>query len=109
MPSPAPSASRKCGRSIFRRTKSPRLKIYGARDASWPWSATALTTHLLLPAPTWESQWAREAHRRRSRPPILPDLDKIVVARDLAKRAYHTIQQNLLFGVGVVHLLGITA
>ena len=37
------------------------------------------------------------------------DLGKIVVARLLAQYAYRTIQQNLLFGVGVVHVLGITA
>jgi heavy metal translocating P-type ATPase len=37
------------------------------------------------------------------------DLDKIVVARTLARRAYRTIQENLLFGVGVVHVLGIAA
>lgn len=37
------------------------------------------------------------------------DLSKIVFARSLAKRAYRTIQENLLFGVGVVHVLGITA
>lgn len=37
------------------------------------------------------------------------DLGKIVLARTLARRAYRTIQENLLFGVGVVHVLGITA
>ena len=37
------------------------------------------------------------------------DLNKIVLARVLARRAYRTIQENLLFGVGVVHVLGITA
>src|SRR5215216_6436053 len=35
------------------------------------------------------------------------DLSKIVFARALAKRAYRTIQENLYFGVGVVHVLGI--
>ena len=37
------------------------------------------------------------------------DLFKIVLARELARRSYRTIQENLLVGVGVVHLLGITA
>lgn len=37
------------------------------------------------------------------------DLSKIVFARALAKRAYRTIQENIYFGVGVVHVLGITA
>lgn len=37
------------------------------------------------------------------------DLSKIVFARALAKRAYRTIQENLYVGVGVVHVLGITA
>lgn len=37
------------------------------------------------------------------------DLSKIVLARTLARRAYRTIQENLFVGVGVVHLLGITA
>jgi Zn2+/Cd2+-exporting ATPase len=37
------------------------------------------------------------------------DLSKIVFARALARRAYRTIQENLFFGVGVVHVLGITA
>ena len=37
------------------------------------------------------------------------DLSKIVSARAIARRAYRTIQENLFVGVGVVHLLGITA
>ena len=37
------------------------------------------------------------------------DLRKIVTARALAQRAYRTIKENLIVGVGVVHLLGITA
>lgn len=37
------------------------------------------------------------------------DLGKIVFARALARRAYRTIQENLYVGVGVVHVLGITA
>ena len=37
------------------------------------------------------------------------DIGKIADARDIAHRAYRTIQQNLLVGVGVVHVLGITA
>lgn len=37
------------------------------------------------------------------------DLRRIVTARLLARRAYRTIQENLIFGVGVVHILGITA
>ncbi len=37
------------------------------------------------------------------------DLGKIVFARSLAKRAYRTIQENIFVGVGVVHVLGITA
>jgi len=37
------------------------------------------------------------------------DLSKIVEARVLAARAYRTIQENLFVGVGVVHVLGITA
>ena len=37
------------------------------------------------------------------------DLSKIVLARILAKRAYRTIQENLIVGVGVVHVLGILA
>lgn len=37
------------------------------------------------------------------------DLGKIVLGRAIARRAYRTIQENLVFGVGVVHGLGITA
>ncbi|MHB1377398.1 MAG: heavy metal translocating P-type ATPase [Candidatus Humimicrobiaceae bacterium] len=37
------------------------------------------------------------------------DLEKIVLARSIAKRAYRTIKENLIFGVGVVHVLGIIA
>lgn len=37
------------------------------------------------------------------------DLTKIIVARSIARRAYRTIQENLFVGVGVVHVLGITA
>jgi len=37
------------------------------------------------------------------------DLGKIVLARALARRSYRTIQENLFVGVGVVHVLGITA
>lgn len=37
------------------------------------------------------------------------DLSKIVVGRAIARRAYRTIQENLFIGVGVVHVLGITA
>ncbi len=37
------------------------------------------------------------------------DLSKIVAARNIARRAYRTIKENLIVGVGVVHVLGITA
>ena len=37
------------------------------------------------------------------------DLNKIVVARVIAARAYRTIKENLFVGVGVVHVLGIVA
>lgn len=37
------------------------------------------------------------------------DLEKIAAARAIARRAYRTIQENLFVGVGVVHVLGITA
>lgn len=37
------------------------------------------------------------------------DLEKIAAARAIARRAYRTIQENLFVGVGVVHILGITA
>jgi len=37
------------------------------------------------------------------------DLGKIVGARNIARRAYRTVQENLWVGVGVVHVLGITA
>jgi len=37
------------------------------------------------------------------------DLSKIVMARAIARRAYRTIKENLIVGVGVVHVLGITA
>lgn len=37
------------------------------------------------------------------------DLSKIVAARNIARRAYRTVQENLWVGVGVVHVLGITA
>jgi len=37
------------------------------------------------------------------------DLSKIVLARSLARRAYRTIKENLIVGVGIVHVLGITA
>lgn len=37
------------------------------------------------------------------------DLSKIVMARSLARRAYRTIQENIFVGVGVVHVLGISA
>ncbi len=37
------------------------------------------------------------------------DLGKIAIARALARRSYRTIQENLFVGVGLVHVLGITA
>ena len=37
------------------------------------------------------------------------DIGKIHEARAIARRAYRTIQENLFFGVGVVHVLGIVA
>lgn len=37
------------------------------------------------------------------------DLSKIVAARNIARRAYRTVQENLWVGVGVVHVLGISA
>ena len=37
------------------------------------------------------------------------DIGRIADARDIAQRAYRTIRQNLFVGVGVVHVLGITA
>ena len=37
------------------------------------------------------------------------DLSKIIFARAIARRAYRTIKENLFVGVGVVHVLGITA
>lgn len=37
------------------------------------------------------------------------DLSRIPAARAIARRAYRTIQENLFVGVGVVHVLGITA
>ncbi len=37
------------------------------------------------------------------------DLGKITAARAIARRAYRTVQENLFVGVGVVHVLGITA
>lgn len=37
------------------------------------------------------------------------DLNKIAEARAIAARAYRTIKQNLIVGVGVVHVLGIAA
>lgn len=37
------------------------------------------------------------------------DLAKIAAARAIARRAYRTVQENLYVGVGVVHVLGITA
>lgn len=37
------------------------------------------------------------------------DLSKIAAARNIARRAYRTVQENLFVGVGVVHVLGITA
>ena len=37
------------------------------------------------------------------------DLAKIAAARAIARRAYRTVQENLVVGVGVVHVLGITA
>lgn len=37
------------------------------------------------------------------------DLHRIVGARAIARRSYRTIQENLFVGVGVVHVLGITA
>lgn len=37
------------------------------------------------------------------------DLFKIVSPRAIARRAYRTTQENLFVGVGVVHVLGITA
>ena len=37
------------------------------------------------------------------------DFGKIAVARAIARRAYRTVQENLFVGVGVVHVLGITA
>ena len=40
---------------------------------------------------------------------LTDDLTKIVFARAIARRAYRTIKENLFVGVGVVHVLGITA
>ena len=40
---------------------------------------------------------------------LTDDLSRIVFARSIARRAYRTIKENLLVGVGVVHVLGITA
>ncbi len=37
------------------------------------------------------------------------DLRRIVLARTLARRAVRTIKENIIVGVGVVHVLGITA
>jgi len=37
------------------------------------------------------------------------DLNKIVLARTIARRAYRTIKENIFFGIGVVHVAGITA
>jgi P-type E1-E2 ATPase len=37
------------------------------------------------------------------------DLTKLVTARTVARRAYRTIKENLFFGIGVVHVAGITA
>ena len=37
------------------------------------------------------------------------DIRKIAEARAIAAKAYRTIQENLFFGVGVVHVLGIVA
>lgn len=37
------------------------------------------------------------------------DIGKIVLARNIARRAYRTVQENLWVGVGVVHVLGIIA
>ncbi len=37
------------------------------------------------------------------------DLHRIILARLIARRAVRTIKENLIFGVGVVHVLGITA
>ncbi|SFN14399.1 heavy metal translocating P-type ATPase [Nitrosomonas communis] len=37
------------------------------------------------------------------------DLRKIAGARAIARRAYRTIQENIFVGIGVVHVLGITA
>jgi len=37
------------------------------------------------------------------------DLTKIVLARTLARRAMRTIKENVVVGVGIVHVLGITA
>ncbi len=37
------------------------------------------------------------------------DLSRITMARAIARKAYRTIQENLIVGVGVVHVLGIIA
>lgn len=37
------------------------------------------------------------------------DLNRITAARNIARKAYRTIKENLILGVGVVHVLGITA
>lgn len=37
------------------------------------------------------------------------DLSRIVLARTIARRAYRTIKENLFFGIGIVHIAGITA
>lgn len=37
------------------------------------------------------------------------DLGRIAAARAIARRAYRTVQENIFVGVGVVHVLGITA
>ena len=40
---------------------------------------------------------------------LTDDLTNIVFARAIARRAYRTIKENLIVGVGIVHVLGITA
>ena len=58
------------------------------------------------------AEYAAGSHRRRHVDPyraVRPDLTQIVFARAIARRAYRTVKENLFVGVGVVHVLDISA
>ena len=77
------------------------------------WSATASTTPPHSRPPTSASPWASGAPKPPSKQPTShssPTTSPRSCSHGQSpRRTYHTIKENLFVGVGVVHVLGITA